>query len=87
MQLLLENSELKAALGKGLGAAIALIGVTNPDLATLLAALVTAEGDDTLTAAVDSGNDSKTASILQQQRDRDGALDGDSTPEQTGSAS
>ncbi|MDO8421548.1 MAG: hypothetical protein Q7S99_05245 [Parvibaculum sp.] len=87
VQLLLENSELKAALGKGLGAAIALIGVTNPDLATLLAALVTAEGDDTLTAAVDSGNDSKTASILQQQRDRDGALDGDSTPEQTGSAS
>ena len=84
-----EDSPLKVALGRGLGAAIAVIGLTNPELAANMQALVVASGDESLIAAVSAGSTDKTASI--EQNSGGGGDDGaddeeDETPEQPASA-
>lgn len=71
---------LKVAGGKGLGAAIALIGLTNPTAAANMQALVMASGDTVLQAAVAEGNAERTASILRQQQQQQQQQQ-DSTPE------
>tara|TARA_R110002074_G_scaffold374313_1_gene550628 strand:+ start:322 stop:891 length:570 start_codon:yes stop_codon:yes gene_type:complete len=86
LAILASNPGLKAAAGKGLGAAIVALGITNPDVATRISALVSASGDQAMIAAVQTGADTKTASINQQrQQNRNNASDngttGDSTPE------
>lgn len=81
------NSDLKIALGRGLGAAIAVIALTNPTAATNMQALVAASGDETLVAAVSAGTSDKTASIEQNAGGGDeGAGDEDETPEEPASA-
>jgi uncharacterized protein YqfA (UPF0365 family) len=81
------NSNLKIALGRGLGAAIAVIALTNPTAATNMQALVAASGDETLIAAVSAGTSDKTASIEQNAGGGDeGAGDEDETPEEPASA-
>ena len=86
-QILANNSELKAAAGRGLGAAIASIGLTNPDLAAQISASVVASGSATMVSEVQSGSDTKTASLKREQQRRQGATNGnsvgDSTPEKT----
>lgn len=71
-RLLVSNPALKDAMGRGLGAAIAGIGLTDPVLAATLQAKVVQSGDVALASAVISGTESKTASLqqhhLQQQR-------------------
>ncbi len=64
------DEALKVAGGKGLGAAIAFIGLTNPAAAANMQALVEASGDATLQAAVAEGNADRTASIQRQQQQR-----------------
>ena len=59
---------LKVAGGKGLGAAIAFIGLTNPTAAANMQAKVEASGDAVLQTAVAEGNAERTASIQRQQR-------------------
>ncbi|MBX3504019.1 MAG: hypothetical protein KF895_00970 [Parvibaculum sp.] len=82
VRLLLEsNPGLKTAAGIGLGAAIAQIGITNPELAATLLAKVEASGDTTLTAAVTDGYNERTASIQLQQQREDDPLQQDTTPE------
>lgn len=80
--LLAANGELRNALGQGLGAAIATIALTNPDLATKMTANVVATGKTELVASVQSGTDTKTASLSEQNNDQgtDVAAE-DSTPE------
>ena len=81
------NSDLKIALGRGLGAAIVVIALTNPTAATNMQALVAASGDETLVAAVSAGTSDKTASIEQNAGGGDeGAGDEDETPEEPASA-
>lgn len=80
-RLLENNPGLKTAAGIGLGAAIAQIGITNPDLAATLLAKVEASGDTTLTAAVTDGYNERTASIQRQQQRQDDPLQQDTTPE------
>ena len=86
-QILASNSELKPAAGRGLGAAIASIGLTNPDLAAQMSASVVASGDSTMVSEVQSGSDTKTASLKQEQQRRQDADNSsstdDSTPEKT----
>lgn len=80
--LLAENPALKEAGGRGLGAAIAVLGLTNPEAAAILQALVEASGDPVLEAAVLEGTETRTASLRAQGTPvvfRAGA--GDSTPE------
>lgn len=80
--LLAENPDLKGAGGRGLGAAIAVLGLTNPEAAAILQALVEASGDPVLQAAVLEGTEAKTASLLAQAAPvvfRAGS--GDTTPE------
>lgn len=85
------NAELKLAAGRGLGAAIAVIALTQPTIAANMLAMVQASGDETLLAAVVEGNEEKTASI--QEGDVDTGEDvvedaqSDSTPEEPASAS
>lgn len=71
---------MKVAGGKGLGAAIALIGLTNPTAAANMQAKVEASGDATLQAAVADGNAERTASIQRQQQQQQ-QQQRDSTPE------
>ncbi|PKP78758.1 MAG: hypothetical protein CVT81_02350 [Alphaproteobacteria bacterium HGW-Alphaproteobacteria-3] len=82
------DSDLKIALGRGLGAAIAVIALTNPTAATNMQALVAASGDETLVGAVSSGTTDKTASIEQNAGGGDDTLVGedDQTPEEPASA-
>lgn len=85
-QILSNNSALVDAGGQGLGAAIAVIGVNNPELATQISAIVTASGSAAMTAAVESGSNSRTASLSQQrQQQENNGNEGqnDSTPEKT----
>ena len=92
--ILANNSGLAAAGGQGLGAAIATLGITQPELATRISAYVSANGGSTFTASVQSGNDVQTASIQkqqqQQQQNKNSATTqnaGGSTPEKPASAS
>ena len=80
---LANNPALKEAGGRGLGAAIAKIGLTNPTAAANIQAKVEASGDDTLQASVTQGNAERTASIQRQQQQQQGttAENQDSTPE------
>ena len=84
--LLQNNAELKAAAGRGLGAAIATLGLTDPDLAARILAAVQASGDATLIAAVETGSDTKTASIkAAADKKKADTEKKDSTPENTAS--
>jgi len=87
-RLLAENAGIKLAVGRGLGAAIAVIALTNPGLAATLLAMVEASGDATLIAAVAEGQELRTAAILRGSGDTgEGVLEGeDSTPEAPASA-
>ena len=58
-----KNSGLKSAAARGLGAAIALIAVSQPQVAASMQAVVESSGDATLVAAVSEGNATQTASI------------------------
>ncbi|WP_339831394.1 hypothetical protein [uncultured Parvibaculum sp.] len=81
---LANNPGLKTAGGAGLGAAIAVIGITDPTAAANMQAKVEASGDTTLQASVSQGTDSRTATLQQQQQQQQtpGAGDTrDSTPE------
>ena len=90
------NSGLKDAAGKGLGAAIAMIGKSNPTVAANMQAIVVASGDTGFQASVTNGTEVQTASILSQQNNVDtnvgqdkGIANGmaqDSTPETPASA-
>ncbi|MEQ8268814.1 MAG: hypothetical protein RH982_16590 [Parvibaculum sp.] len=62
-QALIDNPDLKIAAAEGLGAAIAVIALTDPTAAANMLALVEASGDATLIASVNDGNAEKTASI------------------------
>lgn len=89
---LANNPGLKDAGGQGLGAAIATIGVANPDLATQMTAYVQANGGSTFVSSVQSGNDTQTASIQQQQQNNtnnnnNNNLNNTSTPETPASGS
>lgn len=88
--ILASNSELGVAGGNGLGAAIASIGVTNPELASKLSASVIAGGNSGFVAAVQTGSNTKTASLnkqKQQQNNSSNNTNKDSTPENPASAS
>lgn len=88
--LLANNPDLASAGGQGLGAAIAQIGLTNPDLATQMAANVSANSSSSFAAAVQSGDNTRTASIQQQQQNTGGNASSrtySSTPEVPASAS
>lgn len=74
------DPEMKVAGGKGLGAAIALIGLTDPTAAANMQAKVEASGDATLQTAVADGNAERTTSIQRQQRQQQQQQQ-DSTPE------
>lgn len=84
------ESPLKVALGRGLGAAIAVIGLTDPTVAGNMQAVVAASDDEALASAVSAGTTDKTASVKQNTGgDDDTALEEeeDETPEQPASAS
>ena len=91
--ILASNADLAAAGGKGLGAAIASIGLTNPTLATSMAAAVTASGKPDFVASVQSGTDTKTASLNQKTEEnrksetQQNTEKKDTTPENPASAS
>lgn len=85
--LMMSRPELKAAVGSGLGAAIATIALTDPDLATKMTARVISTGDISLVASVQRGSDTKTASLRAQGRSYGDTNKGDSTPENPGSPS
>lgn len=83
-----DDSPLKIALGRGLGAAIAVIGLTDPNLAATLQALAAASGDEELVAAVSAGTSDKTASIEQNAGGGTGGEDPvNETPDEPASAS
>ena len=80
------NADLVAAVGRGLGAAIATIALTDPDAAAAMQASVDASGNESLAAAVSQGSADKTASIQQQQQQQtQQQQQQDSTPENPGS--
>lgn len=84
---ILQKAGMKAAMGRGLGAAIATIGLTDPDLASSLQAMVAASGNEELASAVQAGSETRTASVRnQQQQEEDEGLR-DETPENPASAS
>jgi hypothetical protein len=74
------NARLKVAAGEGLGAAIATIALTNPDMAAAMQASVAASGDTSLASAVSSGTESKTASLRERQGQKQQEAK-DTTPE------
>ena len=78
--LLAENPGLKEAGGRGLGAAIAVLGLTNPEAAAILQALAEATGDPVFQAAVLEGTETRTAS-LRAASAAGGDTSTDSTPE------
>lgn len=80
------ESPLKVALGRGLGAAIAVIALTDPTVATNMQAVVAASDDETLVSAVSAGTSDKTASIEQGTDGEDPAAEEeDETPEEPAS--
>lgn len=82
------DSPLQVALGRGLGAAIAVIGLTDPTAATNMQAVVAASDDETLVSAVSAGTSDKTESIEQGTDGDDTAAEQeDETPEQPASPS
>jgi len=85
------NGSLKVAVGRGIGAAIAVVALTDPDAAANMQALVTATGDETLVASAQEGNDTKTASIQGGTSDPSSTVvdeaSQDTTPENAASAS
>lgn len=89
--ILANNPGIKDAGGQGLGAAIAAIGVTNPDIAIQMTAYVQANGGSTFMSSVQSGSDTQTASIQQQQQQNStnnyNNLSNTSTPETPASSS
>ena len=64
-QALQNNAGLKSAAARGLGAAIALIAVDNPEVAGNMQAIVENSNDPTLVAAVSAGNEAETESITE----------------------
>ncbi len=84
---LANNAGLKAAASRGLGAAIALIAVENPEVASSMQAVVEASDDPTLVASVSEGNATETASITgegvtdESSEAVDDANENDTTPE------
>lgn len=82
---LANNAALKTAAAKGLGAAIAIIALTNPDAATAMQASVQASGDDTIVTASNEGNSDQTASTQQQSQQQQQQQAQDSTPENSSS--
>lgn len=88
--LLANNAALASAGGQGLGAAVAQIGLSNPDLATRMAANVSASGSSSFVASVQTGDNTRTASIQQGQQNANGNATPrsySSTPEQPASGS
>ncbi|ABS63519.1 hypothetical protein Plav_1904 [Parvibaculum lavamentivorans DS-1] len=87
VQLLIEKPGLKLAAGRGIGAAIAIVALTNPTAAENMLALVQASGDQTLIAAVVEGRDAQTASLVGRGVDTGAdVLEGEeSTPEEAAS--
>lgn len=87
------NAGLKAAAARGLGAAIALIAVDNPQVAANMQAVVESSDDPTLVAAVSEGNAAETASITgegvedESSEVVDDANENDTTPESPASPS
>jgi hypothetical protein len=85
------NANLADAGGKGLGAAVAQLGVTNPDLAVRMVANVAVKGSPSFVASVKSGDDTRTASIRQSSNNSNSsnssARNYNSTPEKSASAS
>lgn len=75
--LLAENPELKEAAARGLGSAIAVLGLTDPGAAAILQALIEASGDPVLQASAQDGFDERTAGL------RDGLTRGDITADST----
>lgn len=92
-KILANNAGIQAAGGQGLGAAIATIGITNPDLATQMTAYVQTNAGSTFVASVQSGSDTQTSSIQQQNNNNNNNnnnnddLTNNSTPETPASAS
>lgn len=85
-----DDSPLKTALGRGLGAAIVVIGLTSPTAAADMQALVAVSNDEALVASVSAGTSDKTASIEQNTGgDGDNIAVGqdDETPERFASPS
>ncbi len=76
---------LKAAAGRGVGAAIVALGITNPEDAATITALVSGSDDQAMKDAAQEGANSETAAINnQRQQNRENAnsgTTGDSTPE------
>lgn len=90
--ILANNAGIQAAGGLGLGAAIATIGITNPDLATQMTAYVQTNAGSTFVASVQSGSNTQTSSIQQQNNNNNNNNNNDdltnnSTPETPASAS
>lgn len=84
------DSPLKVALGRGLGAAIAVIGLTDPTVAGEMQAVVVASDDEALASAVSAGTTDKTASVKQNTGGDDNTAleeEEDETPEQPASGS
>lgn len=73
--------------GNGLGAAIATIGVTNPTLASQMMSYVQANGGSKFASSVQSGSDTQTSSIQQQNNTGNDNISNDSTPETPASGS
>lgn len=88
--LLNENPNLQIAAGQGLGAAIAMIALTDPTAAASMLALVEASGDETLVASVAQGNEDRTASIVEGETNAGDAIEEEvaegTTPESPASA-
>jgi hypothetical protein len=78
---LANNPALKTAAAKGLGTAIAIIALTNPDAAAAMQASVEASGDDTIVTASNEGNSDQTASTQEQSQAQNEQQAQDSTPE------
>jgi len=88
--ILANNAGLAGAGGRGLGAAIATLGVTDPDLAARMAANVSTKGGTSFVASVQQGSDTRTASIQQKNNsdtNANGTQNSSSTPETPASAS
>ena len=88
------NPGLKSAAARGLGAAIALIAVSQPQVAANMQAVVESSNDETLIASVAEGNSTQTASINSGSGVEDNASDvvstvndTNTTPENPASAS
>ncbi|MBO6668064.1 hypothetical protein [Parvibaculum sp.] len=76
------NTALKEAGARGLGRAIAIVGVTNPTAAANMQAQIEASNDTTLVSSANEANATQTASIRSSTGGDEGAgQQEDSTPE------